>query len=506
MMKIWMFGLFSLAILAGCGADEAGYAKAAPFADSSGKETSALPPEEEVTNDKFLAVSPAFTEDYLFVANPSVDSISKISVRSPHPIDVITTGLYPSVIKGVGNRVAVLNSGDHSITFVTASTNKTFTLPINKDVNDIAFNPAGYGLGFVNTAKSNVINGGNRSVGEIAVINVAAGKVKANGVDFSPKHIVFSTDPNARPIALVAADAEGALFYLDDATKTSLVFSATLTASTLEEALIHPGGARAFFREAGRNGIRVLEINTKVVSTIAGDALPTDMDLVRPAAGNLYLYLSDRASGYRLRRFDANTAGVPLIDAVSSARQYSQTEFSPDGRRAVLFSTTSSEHFVGIFDAADNSIRDIDVGAVVSRVVIAPDSRTAVIIHNESISPQRLTLLNLETGESPPQTLAGDLHQIDFSKDGDFAFVTTKSPEFLIVYSLREGKSTYSEVALNDKPIFMSALPNATGGKAFVTQEHETGRITFVEVKSVESYLKLEAEVLTGFLLGTTTE
>lgn len=471
-----------------------------------------VPVEKEVASTQFLGVRPAVTEAFIFVANPSIDSISKISVARPHTIEIIPTGLYPSVIKTTQNRVLVLNQGDHSVTFVTATTNKTFTVPIPKDINEIAFHPAGFGLAYVDTAKlmPGTIENGSRSLDVVSVIDISAARVTSRAIGFAPKNIVFTTAASPTPLALVATDAKGTLFNLETAEGIPLEFSETLTSSTLEEALITPNGTLAFFREAGLKGVRVLETANRAVRTIGADLVPTDMDLA-PDGKTLFLSYrtTDATPRYRLSLFDAQTPALTALGATYSTRQYRQTEFTPNGLKAVLFSGLGEEPVVGIYDVATQQIRDVLVVLPVAGTVIAPDGRTAILIHRNFFATgffqkPTLSLLNLETGETPTIELQGQLDAIDFSYDGAFAFVTTKNPHYLLILSLRNG--IHVTEALDDEPLYMAALSNPIGGKAFVTQRYETGRITFVDVIDVMANVIYDKEILTGFLLGTQVE
>lgn len=507
-MKRLLFLLMVMTAMTACGAEESDSAKA--YAPPSEPEPSSPgdavgDDEEEASNEKFLSVAPAFADDYIFVANPTIDSITKIAVRKPHPKELIPVGLYPSVVKSVGGRVLVLNSGDHTVTFVTAATSKTFTVPIPKEINDIVFNPSGYGIAYVNTALlPKEIEGGSQSTDLFSVIDIDAGLVVTKGISFAPKNIVFTT--SNPPLALLAADAKGVLVNLSTPTAKpqALNFSQSLTASKLEEAAITPNGARAFFREQGQNGIRVLELASNTLSSLAADAVPTDMDL-SPAGDRLYV--SDRASGFRLRVFNSSTAGLSLVSTTTSTLAYRQTEFSRDGAYAVLFSNVSDDPIVGIFDVGAGSILDVDVQLPVENAIVAPDGKSAILVHRNPAGqffPQKVTMLNLETGEEPDLDLEGDLDKIDFSAEGDWAYLTTKTPNYFIAVSLRT--SLHNARELNNKPIFMSALPAAAGGLAFVSQQHETGHVTFFDVEQTLSTVRITPDEVIGFLLGTTAE
>jgi DNA-binding beta-propeller fold protein YncE len=497
-------------LTAACGSDEAAMGLARAAADAAPETNNGSPvadDEEEAGNEKFLSVAPAFSEDFIFVANPSIDSITKIAVGKGHMKELIPVGLYPSLVKSVGGRVLVLNSGDHSITFVTAATSKTFTVPIPKEINDVVFNTTGYGIAFVNTAKlPKEIVGGSQSTDVFSILDIDAGLVVTKGISFAPKHIVFTrSNP---PLALLAADAKGALVNLlaPTAKPTALNFSASLTANELEEAAITPDGARAFFRESGQLGVRVLEIGTNALASVAADAVPTDMDL-SPDGG--VLFVSDSVSGYRMRRFNATLPAVSQVGSdVTSSMPYRQSEFTPDGTKAVLFTTSADEAAVGIYDVAAGTIRDVDVQLPVDAALMAPDSATAVLVHRSPAGkfyPQKVTLLNLATGEEPDIDLEGDLDKIDFSADGDWAYLTTKTPNYFLAISLRTNLHKAHE--LNNTPIFMSAVPGAGGaGKAFVSQSHENGQITFLDVTQTLSDVSVVPDEVIGFLLGTTAE
>lgn len=500
-------------VLASCSAsmeDSMGYAKMASSSGKSADTGRSLPPEEkEVVNDQFLGVAPAYTADYIFVANPSINSISRIDVKT-RAIEVVPTGLYPQVIKGSGNRILVLNAGDHSITFVTASTLKTFTVPIPKDINDIAFNGENYGLAYVNADKlDKTITGGSQSTNVAAVIDIAAGTVKLVSIDFTPKTLVFTTDANYAPTVLLATDSRGTRLNLSNiAQKKNLVFSSPLTRSTLEEALITPDGARAFFREAGQSGIRVLEVSNLTLSNVADDAVPTDIDLVRPTGSNKsFLYVSDQDFGYRLRVYDTSAAAMTLTTTITSAYQFRQTEFSPDGTKAILFSSTADEAAVGILDTATDTIMPVVLSLPTANVLPAPDSLSALIIHRGFTTgnspPATVTMLNLVTSEQPSFELQGKIDQITFTPSGAFGFLTTKDPSYLDIMSLRGGFQ--KPFALYDSPLFLAALPGANE-QAFVMQDYLLGRITFVQPTVADSDIYSNPTDVTGFLRGTEAE
>jgi DNA-binding beta-propeller fold protein YncE len=504
-VRILFYGV-SIFALAACSGDEAkGYARQAyDYAPPQEEPPPVVEDEKEASNDQFLRVAPAFNEQYLFVANPTIDSITKIAVEKPHAKELIPVGLYPTLVKSVGTRVLVLNSGDHTVTFVTAATSKTYTEPIPKEINDIVFNNAGHGIGYVNAAKlPSDITGGSQSTDLFSIINIDEGLVVTKGISFAPKHIVFTA--SNPPMALLAADSKGLLVNLNTPTAKPqpLTFSQSLTASKLEEAAITPSGARAFFREQGQTGIRVLELATNTLGSVAGDAIPTDMDL---SPDGLRLFVSDRAAGFRLREYDAATTALTLLSTVTSSLDYGQTEFSPDGSKAVLFSTATDQAVVGVLDMASGEVLDVNVQLPVQAALPAPGNAMAILVHRNpagTFLPQKITMLNLETGEEPDVDLEGDLDKIDFSPDGMWAYLTTKQPDYLVALSL--STSLHNVRELNNEPVFMAAIPGA-GGKVFVSQSHAIGQITFFDVTQTLSTVQVVPDEVIGFLLGTTAE
>ncbi len=464
-----------------------------------------LPPETEVVTRAFLGVAPGVTEEYLYVANPSIDSISRISVARPHEISLIRTGLEPGIIRTTPQHVLVLNRGDHTVSLLDAASGDLRNVRIPADVNDIVFHPSGFGVGYVDKAAldGDAVDGGARSLDVVSIIDIAAGRVVSRALGFAPRAIVLATGNDGTPLALAATDARGTLLNLATATASPIPFT-TSTFGTLEEALLTNDGGWAFFREADRNGVRAVRLADGIASSVAGDSVATDMDLSADAD---VLYVSDRnPSRYRLRRFAVGATEVTFSAAVTSPHPYAQTEFTPDGSRGILFTAAANLSAVAIFDPGDDSITDVPLVAPVAAAIPAPDSRSALIVHragSSALGGPVVSMLDLATGDAPAIELAGDIHGIAFSPDGDFAFLTTEKPDYLVTLSLRNG--LHAAHALDAKPLFLSAMPLA-GGHAFVTQEHDAGRILFLDVTASAASVETDREVLTGYLLGTEAE
>ncbi len=460
-----------------------------------------LPRESEIVSLHFLGVAPAVTEEYLYVANPSLDSISRIGIARPHTIDLIRTGLEPGLIHATPTDLLVLNEGEHSVSLVHRADHSVRTLRLPKDINDVAHH-GNYALGFVNRERvtDSDLDGGTRALDVITALDIPGRTAVSRALGFAPAAIRFA----GTWTALVAGENRAALLDLRTAAATPVPFTSA-SLPEIEEALLTPDGAWALFRLAGNKGLRAVRLANGEAATVAAGITVSDAELGPDGAS---LYVAEADNDFRLHRYAVGAAAITPVTTVTVATPYTQVELTPDGTRALLFAGGGSVAGVGILATADGGVLEAPVVRPVSALWMAPDSGTAILAHEGDgaggfFSRAALTLLNLDTGEAPAIELEGDLHGLAFSPDGAFAFVTTKSPDYLLTLSLRNG--LYRAEALGEAPLFLGVLPLA-GGHAFVTQEHDAGRILFLDVTDTLASVEHETEILTGYLLGTHDE
>ena len=257
-------------------------------------------PEE---GDDFLALEPASTDAYFFVANPNRDTVTRISVPQ---LAVITTkvGVNPQVVATTADYATAVtfNQGSDDVSIIASETLDVATVDVRDDYNNMVLSPDGGWVACYHDqglTEAEGADGGTQSFNEVSFVRLGDASHHPMVVGFNPREIQFTRDG---ALAVVVSDAYLALVDLTAAAPTPVrvqIAADLLDPPAAEEVLLSPDGRYAIVRQFGSNELVVVDLTTQSVERIDVGDNPTDLDAtpdgtqavaVARGSGQLWIY------------------------------------------------------------------------------------------------------------------------------------------------------------------------------------------------------------------------
>lgn len=496
--------------MAGEGAYDTGYASGDENMDgadgASGADGSDTALGSENESD-YLKLSPAATDAYVFVANPSRNTVTRISVPS---LAVITTevGVDPEVVATTADykRAVTFNEGSDTVTIIDAETMDTTEVPVRPDFNAMVMSPDGnwvvcYNL--LSADASSDANSGIETFNEVSIVNTVTGASTAMVVGFNPRQVKFTDDGRS---AIIVSDAYLAVVDLsaDTLTPTRIPLTDDTTdAPEAEEVLLSADGTFALVRQYGVESLLVVDLLAQTVAPIDVGANPTDIDLtadglhaVAVARGANQLWIYDMADPFAA----ADVLDMPEGEVLGSVAM------SPDNTKGLLYSTASDVSRVTEWDTTDNSFTVYSLEKPVASVAISPSGGTALIFHDIAngdvdetsvlYNHYGLTLVDLRDFFMSPMKLDAEPTAYANSEDGETGYFIMDGLPYLEV--LDYATLIPTEKTLKSDPVYVGVLPESR--LAYVNQDHDLGRLSFYDPDTDQ------LQTITGFELNSEIE
>ncbi len=505
---------------------------------------------------------PRASGKYVYSASKTTNSVAVINTATL-AIDVVAVGQGPTVIQpipgqaGDGGSVVVLDQGSDDVALLRTSEAGVTTLtihPVTPGANNLAPAPDGKYV-FVYHDVDGPEQLGPGSDQELTVLVVATGETHAMTIGAHPREVVFATDHSAAWVITAAGINVIDLDTIDKVGKPPLVpvvADAGLDPAMIEVHVAASEGV-ALARVDGQPWLAVTDLKFGTLEILDLPGVPTDLD-VAPAGGTAVLtipgvdgssfielplpvvqgafkayavegeYVGQSAlarSGDAMLLFTTvNPHGLTASsELVWRAPRFAETDAS-SGSDTGAESTGGADSTGGVESTtggdapqgdprqritlarragADWELVTLFVEVPVASVGVAPDSRSAILIHvidkaNEA-APWSYSLFDMAPAFPliKRQTTQAAPGPVLFTPDGGRAAVL-----------LRDDDSGIKKVDLVDlgnfivEPLLLGSPPEGAGHvdatqKIFVSQEHPTGRITFVgaggDVHTVTGYV-----------------
>ncbi len=484
----------------GARGDTGNYAPGDGAGSDDGSDGSDYEPEEE---DDFLTLPPATTDAYVFVANPNRDTVTRIAVPS---LGVITAevGVNPQAVATTEDyRTAVtFNQGSDDVSIIDAATLGVTTVAVRANYNSMVMSPDGAWVAVYHDEDRGDEGGssGAQSFNEVSFVRLADASHHPMVVGFNPREIQFTQDGN---LAVVVSDAYLALVDLTAENPVPAriqIAEDLLDPPVAEEVLLSPTGDYALVRQFGATELVVVDLITHDVQRVDVGANPTDLDATPDGSQAVAVSRDDN----QLWVYDlADPFGTPQIIDLPSGEVFGSLVMSPDGSKALLYSTASGRSRYGSWQRSDDSIAVHSLVKPVSGLRVSPTGGTALVFHNkgengdvDTDSPfyneWALTLVALSDFFSNPLRLPNAPTAFSSTEDGETGFFIMETEPYLEVIDF--DTLLYDEVQLKSSPVHLGVLPETT--TAFVSQEHELGRISFYDAATQQ------LQTITGFELN----
>ncbi len=472
--------------------------------DADGEPQDTYAPESE---DDYLKLAPAATNVYVFVANPSRNTVTRVSVPS---LEVITTevGVDPEAVLTTDDytMAVTFNAGSDSVSIIDAESLAVTEVEVRPNLNTLEMSPDGKWAVLYRDQDGEDYDEDDSviSYNDVSLVDLTNAVHYLKIVGANPQDVQFTEDGRT---AVVVSDAY--LSILDLSTPDADPVRIRLTEDTVdppeaEEVLLIPDGSHAFVRQFGAEHLLLVDLAAGTVAPLDVGDSPTDLDLtpdglsaVAVARGSNELWI------YEL----ADLTATPTILNMPDGQVLGSVLISPAASKAMLYSTASGVSAAAAWDLNTDEIVAYTLVKPVSGMSITPDGQTALIFHdkdNGSDVPAAsdfynhygLTMVELEDFFQAPYLLPAEPTGFASAEEGDVGYFIMDGQPLLEVLDF--GGLSYAEVELASDPVFVGVLPESR--LAYVNQEHELGRMSFFDPDSSDLV------TLTGFELNAAIE
>lgn len=455
-------------------------------------------------------LTPAATDVYVFVANPDRGTVTRISVPS---LEVITVevGEGPADVRTTSDyaKAVVFDEDSDDVAIVDADTLDVVRVGVRPSLNAMELSPDGRWVVVyrdadrVEAGEDDGGGGGVESYNEISLVDTETYEQWSMVVGLGPRQVKFTDESD---MALVVSDAQVALIDLTVAEPEPEMVEVAedpLDPQVAEEVVIAPDGGYAFVRQYGADDIVVLDLVAADVERLPVGANPTDLDLTPDGSkavvvcrGSRELWLLDTADP------ESTAQVLSLPDEVLGSLL-----MTPDGTMGILYTTAVLTERYALWDVATDTFEVHDFVKPVSGMTVSPTGGTLLVSHTKADAEDAdpagtyygqwvLTLMDLDDFRENPLVLADEPTAFAHSDDGRMGYFVMEGQPYLGVMEYERLRAT--PLDLKSLPLHVGTLPTTTW--AYVSQEHELGRISFYYAENGD------LETITGFELNSGTE
>ncbi len=505
--------LFPILLLVGCmvpsdakvsdesainGIDDSGFGSDSGDTDADGEDY--VPSEDE---SDYLALAPAATDQYVFVANPDRDTLSRIAV-STLAVVTVEVGRIPSSVQTTSDhRLAVtLDQGDDAVSIVHAETLDVFALEVRDNMNQLSLSPDGaWAMAWYDpNAESLGSSGGVTSFNEVSFVRTDPATHYPMAVGYDPAGVRWSDDGTR---AVVVSDACLAVVTLGDASPERTLIPLVeddADPPVAEEVVLTPDGRYAFVRQRGVDDLLVVDLDNAVVDRVTVGTDPTDMDV--RADGDFLTVVS--RSARQLWSFDlANPYATAEVVDFPVDLPFGSITFTGDGKRAVLYTNASAVAALSIWEVGTT---DFDTRALVkpaASVGLSPEGTTALVFHTRENAADAnrddpfydqwaLTLMETDDNGENRLLLPTEPTGYTVTDDDRYGYFILDGHDLLEMVSFDTLIPT--TVPLPSQPAFIGTFPGLD--MAWASQAHDLGRISFYDPATAS------LDTITGFELN----
>lgn len=469
-----------------------------------------VPPEME---ERRQFEAPRAGARYVFVANPRRDTVAVIdsttlAIRS---IDVGDTPTHLATLPGKDVAV-VINVGtrDASILRTDAGGTRTSTVKVVPGANALAVAPDGRHVvaWYSSPARGSA---GAGSFQDVSVIRLGErDESVALTVGFRPSEIEFASDGSAAFV--VTEDGVSIIRFADvkGPTVAPLVPVGEVAAAVAShDVSITPDGKYALARREGQPHIQLVDLATRASRTLDLKTSVTDLDL-SPTGDFALAVLRDSGTVVRLAIPDGFTDESQRRAIKIEGETVGSASLTPDGKTAVLYTTATRVERVVILELEGSAPpRPVRLKKGVRAVALAPDGRTALVVHTKEAGNPKdpnidveatidrshgYSVVDLASAFAKLQLTDAAVGELAITPDAARAFVLLRDDPQSIRLAQRIHLASFlvDDFPLGSPPLSIAALTDSK--RIFVSQVHAEGRISFIhwETGLVESVTGFE--------------
>ena len=501
------------------------------------------PPEDEHMEFQ----PPVGSENYVFVVNTTLGTVAKIDPGALSNIEVssIPVGTRPTILYTIpgSDTAVVLNEGSRSVSVIVAPPGQDVVheVDVGQPYSAMSMSPDGAYL-VVYFDQSDAGTDPSTSANKVAIIDINSvfsgdPRVYEYAVGYRVTDVIFDhlsgpQGPFSSKV-LIVSKADIAVADLDRLESVWILPRVWIENPDAEvvrarEVLATPDARHLIFRNFNTTELTVVDMVDATSTRLMLHGLPTDLDLAPDGSRALVV---QRAEGIvtrldldadlrnvvlvdGVRYFDPDGDGVPTPDDlvhVAATDPYGQPlsvgqseMYTVSGRlKAMLYTNQDDKEEISIMDVDSMSIDYLGrlINKLVEYVVLSPGGLAALVVHRpQPGSPETdpvereidalygYTLIDLATHATFQQVTEATLGPLSFSSTGRHAILTVFDEGLQVnelhVLDLYRLTLQMDSVPLEALPQFVGVLPGGEIG--YVAQEHRYGKITFVDMTSMD--------------------
>lgn len=511
--------------------------------NSGGVGGGTLPPEAEVAAP---IERPQAGQNYVYAVNPDSDTVAVIhaTTLAIHTVEAGDDPRYLQTLAGE-DRAIVLNAGSDDATIIrtTNGTSTTQTVDVMRGANAIAVAPDGkHAVVYFDVARR---SGPARtgSFQDVTVLDLSGEQAVSVGmtVGFQPSAVQFSEDGNSAFV--ITEDGVSIIDFVNLDYTTGSIAPTVAVAQGLDyparDVSVTGNGKYAVARSEAEVSLRLVDLTTRQTTVLdlsqyapeapdgtagaggedggedpqAERGVITDVDL-SPESDVAFAVIRGTSTLLRIPLPGGFTDPSTVTATTISDNLIGSVTLSDDAKYALLYTTAlDTAERLTILDLENTAApRTIALKKAIRSVAIAPDRKTALLLHKklpgdpnqQGIDEEELidvsygyTAVKLETGFAKLELTPADVSGFTVVPDSSALFLLLNQPAagVRMVHRMSLSNFEVTPFTLGSPPVSIGVVPQST--KVFVGQEHPDGRLTFIDWKS------LDLKSVTGFELNS---
>lgn len=498
----------------GCGSDEdsgffGGNAPSDRGADDSDSPSNpgagAEPPAEREVESDYEA--PVATGKFVWVANPKSGRVAYVDAATleVHTVEAGNAPTYLSAVPGQAeDSTLVLNVLSSDATLLRASaggiTSKTFRVAAKAD--SLAFSSDGrFAIAWADARKT---PSAPKTEGfqDLTVMDLVSGVSTVLAVGYRPVAVGFAAG-QGRAYAIT----QDGIAILELGGAPALVKNVAIADDPNEDpgtrdVAVTPDGSLALIRRDGEATITVVALadDTRTTVTLPGPVTDLDLD---PQGTRAVATIRNTSQAVILPVPGIATDPATFTTVDIPGEVVGSVALTPAGDKALLYTNAVAAERLTVLDllTAPVTFRTIRLYSPVLAVFPAPDARHAVVLHDRTTggaSPAPGAFSVVPIASSLPAKIVSTLAPpVAVATTADRAVVAERSDAAGVfgAYIARMPQLMVERLPLASPPTAVGIVPAAK--RAFISQVHPEGRLTFVDLDTGAS------RTLTGFELSS---
>ena len=475
------------------------------------------PPFVPESEDDFRLQPPAASHTFVYVANTDLNSVARINSLTLQ-IETIEVGLEPTLVRTnlLGDTAVVLNEGSNDISIIYADRDdRVRHVDVSPGANSLLMTPNGdFAIAYYNDDLAEPADTAG-SLSDATLVRLRDGAAFNLVVGLHIREIEFD-DAGRR--AFFVTDDGVAVVNMNRVRSDAFVPPVRVTEDQLtsieardREVEVTGDGAYALVRLSSTSTLGLVELDRGQITEIDLGDIPTDLDLL-PGGDSVAAVLREIGELAIIpipQGFDdpSEIVRYPLADEVVGL-----IRSVPDSQRVVLYSTLNENDHVTLLDLESGDFDTVALRKGIEAVHVSPDGHRLMVLHTKLPGEPvpgtdeylgrtyAYTVFNLDSETARLVVTETQPGELVFSEDGQHVFL-------LLADAARDVMAVeWANLTTGrDTTIPLRRLPQAVGiipatGRIFVSQEHEVGRMAFIDVESGE------VREVTGYHLNSRTE